>query len=288
MSSPAPQFYLPPTPGIVKWILGSLFVGSLAGALVHELSFHNEITDPLTMSLDGLGRFYLWQPLTSLFVQTGFVGLNFVIHVLMMGLITWQISISLCEQISPRQLLWLYLGSGVFSSAVLGTIMALAKQPFESCGSYPALLGLIAAYGMLFAERQLSLFFVIQMQAKWAACMVVLATLIIQAFGFTELWPQLIQYGVAILFSYISCILIWKLRSPFRITHWFDNALIRIIAPSRAPAAKIYDFKTGRPLESDDDFMDKMLSKISTKGQKSLSRAEQERMQAISKKKKES
>jgi len=49
--------------------------------------------------------------------------------------------------------------------------------------------------------------------------------------------------------------------------------------------SKIVDFKTGKPVETDETFMDAMLEKIAREGEQSLSRKERKQMDRIAKKK---
>lgn len=76
--------------------------------------------------------------------------------------------------------------------------------------------------------------------------------------------------------------------TPIRRALWaikkFFYSVCRYLKVS--PPAQIIDFQTQAPVQTDDEFMDAMLAKVSLRGEDSLSSQEKRRMIAISKRKK--
>ncbi len=104
---------------------------------------------------------------------------------------------------------------------------------------------------------------------------------------------SLIYYLLAPLAAYIYCVTVLGLQSPFPALHSIDSALERIKEKASATffradssSEKIYDIRTGNPVDRDERFMDEMLDKISKYGERSLTWRERRRMEEISKKRK--
>lgn len=147
------------------WILGGIFI-------VQQLFFGS--SDPwivryFYLSWDSLKEGMIWQFLTFQFFHAN------LLHILLNGLIIYFFGMALEEALGRKEMLKLYLGSGVLGGVVqIGfQLMAQGTQAEEMAGvpilgASAGALGLIAAFACLFPERRLTLllFFVIPVTLK--------------------------------------------------------------------------------------------------------------------------
>jgi membrane associated rhomboid family serine protease len=103
-------------------------------------------------------RFFLWQPFTYLFLHGG------VFHLAFNLLVLWMFGCEL-ERIWGRRFFLKYFfvcgtGAGVFVA------LLSASSLIPTIGASGALYGILLAYGLLFPNRQILLWFVIPIRAK--------------------------------------------------------------------------------------------------------------------------
>jgi len=117
----------------------------------------------LALSLNGLAHGWLWQLFTYQFLHAGPVHLFFN---------CWAIYVfghDVEDALSRKSYLTLYLGSGVVGG-LFQTLAGLLLGGYHSApvvGASAAAFGLVAAYAMLFPDRQILLFFILPLRAKY-------------------------------------------------------------------------------------------------------------------------
>jgi membrane associated rhomboid family serine protease len=126
------------------------------------------------LSGEGLRRWFLWQPLTYMFLHSG------LLHILINLLILWFIGREVEYFLGPKAFTRLYLYCGL-----LGAALWLAfnfRAPAYVLGASAAVLGTVIAFATLFPNREITflLFFVlpISMKAKYIALILVAFDLI--------------------------------------------------------------------------------------------------------------
>ena len=124
----------------------------------------------LTLGLqpaDVLGRFYLWQPFTYMFLHGG------VSHILFNMLALWMFGVELEKMWGSRFFLKYYFVAGVGAAV---TTIVLSFLPVASLselytsltiGASGAVYGVLLAYGMYFPNRPIYLYFVFPIPAKY-------------------------------------------------------------------------------------------------------------------------
>jgi membrane associated rhomboid family serine protease len=120
----------------------------------------------LALSLDGLGRGYLWQLLTFQFLHGG------LFHLICNLIVLYFFGRALEEHLGRRRFLRLYLGSGVVGG-LLQMLFAAVSSHFGGAaagvvGASAGVFGLVAAYAALFPDRTLTLlvFFVLPVSLR--------------------------------------------------------------------------------------------------------------------------
>lgn len=273
---------------ILRLILLTCFVAigsALIDPLLTQIFSVPGLQSLLSLSWYGVHRYYLWQPISYLFVQsTGAFGITlpFLIGLAFDMYILWIMGSTVVETVGTKPFLRLYFLSGIFAGLIALWIMFLTGRYSIVAGPMSSILALITVWTMLQPQATILLFFVFPIQAKWLLAGILGAIILIHVSQ--QSWIYLALYLSGALFGYLYALIAWHLRSPFDFTQRFDNFLIAWKNRNRKPS-KIIDFKTGRPIEDDEKFMDAMLNKISQKGEKSLTWRERRRMNVIAEKK---
>lgn len=283
------------TPSIIKQLILATCIASIGCVLLEPLINHLfGVMGPLsflTLSWRGIEYFYLWQPFTYLFVY-GTVGARITLFWLI-GLafnmyILWIMGTNILERVGLKRFLRLYLGSGIIAGIAALAAMRIMGVNVILGGPTASILAILTTWAIINPESELVLFFVIPIKSKWLVVILLAVIFFITLANFDIVDFFFYFTGAAI--GYIYPTLAWGYRSPFKQTQEFDSFLrivvdkaVSLIKPSKPSKGKIFDFKTGKPLDDDEYFMDQMLEKISRSGKNSLTKKEQNRMDSIAK-----
>jgi len=104
-------------------------------------------------------RFFLWQPVTYLFLHAGFFHLVFNLFAL------WMFGSELEQKWGPRQLLFYFFLTGV--GAALFDVCLQPSAGTTTVGNSGAVYGILLAYGLIFPDRPILLWLLIPVKAKW-------------------------------------------------------------------------------------------------------------------------
>ena len=103
--------------------------------------------------------FFIWQPVTYLFLHGGWLHIIFNLFAL------WMFGSDLERLWGPRQFLFYFFFTGV--GAGLFDVMLQPSATIPTIGNSGAIYGLLMAYGLLFPDRPILLWLVIPIKAKW-------------------------------------------------------------------------------------------------------------------------
>lgn len=283
----------------LKYIILTTVTLSLFCVLFDSLFTYWHLPKPqilFSLSLWGIKHYFIWQFLTHFLItpMTGGISLSFILSLLFNMYFLWMVGSSVIDRRGVKHFLYLYLGGGL-AGGIIASIMLLNTHSFTLiAGVNPALYALLTAWMILLPEVQILLFFAIPVKVKW---------LIVGILGI-NLFMDVSQgnfinfalYSSSIAFAYLYALLVWQIHGPFKPLHSFEKVFIdfsdkikRKYSPSINSSfskGKIYDFKTGKVVLRDEEFMDCCLSKIATQGKDSLTFFEKWRMKRISKKSK--
>lgn len=278
------------TPSIIKKLLiatAAICIGSaLSEPFFNAIFGTTGLQQWLSLSWYGIKNFALWQPVSYLFVQytgTSVITLPFLLSLLFNLYMLWIAGSSVVRSVGEIPFLRFYLLSGILVGLLALYTMQLTGHYQLLSGAWPAVLATLTVWTFLNPELELLFLFIFPIKIKWLFLGLVGAYFLIDITQGT--WVRLVFDLSGALVAWIYALLAWDLRSPFALTRKLETPLLRL--KQKAPAAKIYDIKTGKPVakkpESDDEqFVDEMLAKISKKGPNSLTRQERQRMDAIS------
>lgn len=287
------------TPKAIFYLILTTTITSLLCALLNPLLVSLfSIPGPqefLSLSWWGLNHFYLWQPLTYLFVQeSGVWGVSFyfLVGLFFNMYLLWVMGARIVELFGAKSFLVLYFCCGIVAGGAGILLMKLTQSFGILAGTTPSILGLFVVWTMLSPDAELLLFFLFPIKAKWLLAAILGSIGLIQLSNLDLI--HLSFYFTGAVTGYFYGLFGYGLASPFNWMHSFDSALSHLgkrlhwkflQKPKQQKSNKIFDIHTGEVLLDDDQFMDEMLAKIARRGEKSLTWRERRRMLLISERK---
>lgn len=252
-------------------VLIGLTIGLSLVAYFYPLPF-------LALTLAGIKQGHLWQFFTYPLLEPNIFALIFDM------LLLWFLGASLIERIHTVPFLALYFGSALFAGLV-----ALSIPHAIIAGPLPCRFAILTAWTMLNPYSTLLLFFVIPFKMQWLIAIFIGVTVFVDIAQ--NQWVHTVSALSSLIFSYLFILILWKQTGPFKILRPFEKSVLRFLekrARKKEPykPSKIYDFKSGRPVLDDEQFMDAMLDQISRLGEDSLTEDEKRRMREISQRRK--
>lgn len=204
----------------------------------------------------------LWQPFTYLFLHAGFWHLAFNMFAL------WMFGTEVELALGTPRFIFYYLLTGVGAGWCVALVGWLAGEHSVTIGASGAIFGILMAYGILFAERTITLllFFILPIQMK-ARTMVLFFAIFEFLAGVGNVMGQVSHLahlsGMAI--GYLFFLFGWP-RATHRFNFWEE---LRLWWLGRR-------VKRIRPQDDPEVYVDQILDKISKEGIGSLSPHERE------------
>ncbi len=103
--------------------------------------------------------FWVWQLVTYMFLHAGFF------HILFNMFALWMFGCELERNWGTRRFTWYYFLTGIASG--LTVVVVSPSSPVSTLGASGAIYGILLAYGMLFPDRMIFLYFLIPVKAKY-------------------------------------------------------------------------------------------------------------------------
>ncbi len=288
-------------PKVIKMTIGVTLIITFLSLFSHTL-FTQIFKIPslqqfFSLSLWGIHHFFIWQFISYLFVQPLVSGISFglLLHIFFQLYLLFTIGSSIVAMKGKNHFLALYFGGGLFVGIISYLTQLLTGISIPLAGSTASIYILLISWCFLCPDARLMLFMMIPMRAKWLVFGFIGVNLFLDFsngnfFGFISSLSSLT-------FGYLYPLLAWEYLSPFPRLHSFEKRLIYFKkrlnyskyfrqSSSVLEEGKIYDFKTGKVLKDDDQFIDQCLEKISQYGKKSLTLFERFKLYRLSKKRK--
>ncbi len=275
----------------IRYIIGLTLLLSLVSALNSRLFPSIPLTHLFSLSLWGIKNLFIWQLLTHPFLVIAPEGItpSMLFNLGFSLYLFAKISALLCLQKGPKHLLALYFGSALFSGLAALATLYLSSSPLLFAGLGPILFTLLIATIVLYPELELLLFFTIPVKARWLVLIILTSLLLIDLSN--GMFVSFFAYITAFLFGYLYATVAWSLKSPFPFLEPLQTRLSSLFTGPSVDAyvrssSKIYDFKTGQRIVSDQEFLDGCLTKIQQEGRNSLTFRERIRLYRLSRKQK--
>jgi len=263
------------TPRSLKLLILATLVLSLFSGLADRLFpqiFH--LISPqkiLGISLWGVDHYFYWQFLSYLLIHPLEHGLSFsyLLSLAFNLYVLWLIGSSLIDKRGTIFFYGLYLSSGLVGGLTAFLIQWLTGSAEIFSGNWTALYALLISWIMVFPGMELLLFLTIPIKAKWLVLGMLAANLMIDLSLGDFITTS--AYLLSALFGYLY-------TANFTFKEGYSST-------STFSRAKIFDFKTGKAILNDEEFLEAMLTKISLHGKDSLTWKERLRLRRIARKK---
>jgi hypothetical protein len=224
-----------------------------------------------------------------MFLHGGFL------HLFFNMLALWMFGVELEHLWGSRRFLIYYLLCGVGAAAANLLIAPLVGQDAPTVGASGAVFGVLLAFGMLFPDRPIYLYFLLPVKAKYFVAFYIAWELFL---GVTQTSDGIAHFahlgGAAVGFLYLvrelhlfrprlgGWIPVGRTREPTREKRVYRSE------PGDVQDATFYDIRTGKPFEEDQrvtqEVIDAILDKISRGGYQSLTEDEKRILNEASKK----
>jgi membrane associated rhomboid family serine protease len=200
--------YFPPG---VKWLLivnTAIFLVCYLGGF----PLQRHVNALFSLSAEGAVRtFMIWQVFTYMFVHFG------TFHLLFNMLALWMFGLPIEQTWGTRRFLKFYFQCGVVAGVcVLVVNMLVGDWLTPTLGASGAVFGLLVAFGILFPDAIMLMFFLFPMRAKYAV-MIYVAVEILATLGGGNTGISTIAHLGGAAFSYLYLkgrIPVWKRRLP--------------------------------------------------------------------------
>jgi len=282
-------------PPVIKWLLiSNVSLWLLIDVFLSLFSFEGFrvggaggfLTRYLALWPVGYG-FWPWQLLTYLFLHGG------LWHLLFNMLALWMFGLELEHAWGSRRFLWYYLVCGIGAGMANLSVTALLGQAAPTVGASGAVFGVLTAFGMLFPDRPIYLYFLLPVKAKYFIAAYIALELFYGVTGTTDGIAHFAHLGGAA----VGFVYTLSIRGTIPVAAWMDRFRGRRVSATVAGRyrvdgevrdAKFYDIHSGKSVPGDrevsQEVVDAILDKIGSTGYQSLSEEEKRILNEASKK----
>jgi membrane associated rhomboid family serine protease len=221
---------------------------------------------PLGSHKAGGYGFHLWQPLTYMFLHGGFAHIFFNMFAL------WMFGAEIENYWGTRHFTTYYFVCGI--GAALINIVATMGEPYPTIGASGAIYGVLLAFGMMFPDRYIFLYFLFPMKVKYFVAGFALIEFISglgsRSMGSGSNVAHFAHLG-GMLIGFIYIII---MRNEWSLRRWFN----RIKDKSGKPKGPTLHSVNRNPGQPGDEEIDAILDKISSRGYESLTAEEKRKL----------
>ncbi len=214
---------------------------------------------------EGIG-FQLWQPFTYMFLHGSFQHLFFNMFAL------WIFGAEIENYWGTRHFTTYYFICGV--GAALINLMATIGDPYPTVGASGAIYGVLLAFGMMFPNRYIFIYFLLPIKAKYFvaiyACIEFISGLGSQAMGSGSNIAHFAHLG-GMLFGFVF---ITYKRYEWTVRQWIG----RLKPQRKADGPRLHSSRSGVPSGASEEEIDAILDKISSRGYESLTAEEKRKL----------
>lgn len=254
------QLNLSNTPKALKNLLWAVAILSLFCACFNHF-FSGMPKEILELSWNGLYHYYIWQPISYIFLQPSEDGISFsfLITLAFRLFLLWQFGFSILTTVGRKAFFKLFLIAGVAAGfgSLAATYFMIGGSSIGIAGTLPVIYALMVCWAMLFPDFKLLLFFTLPLKGKWLALIFIGYNLLsdLSSGSFIQFTGCLT--GVVV--GYLYAVIAWQCKSPFEATWKMDRTLMRWVInlrrfkkPIIKKSSKVVDIKDAR-LMSDNE-----------------------------------
>lgn len=240
---------------------------------------------PLESNIPQMPTFQIWQLFTYMFMHAGFTHLLFNMFAL------WMFGMELENTWGSKKFFLYYvlcgLGAGL-SNLIIGPLFT---QSGPTVGASGAVYGILLAFGMLFPNRPIFLYFFIPIRAKYFVMIFMAVELYAGITGTQDGIAHFAHLGGAA----IGFLLLMVDSGKIPAIKWWNTFRSIYVKPSsystvdssgkeQVSDAKFFDIQSRKEIDPDQKIIDEILDKISRDGYQNLTEEEKKILFEVSKK----
>lgn len=267
----------------IIWLLTDFFPFSINGQPINSV-----ITQLFALWPWGT-NFWPWQLVTYMFLHGG-LG-----HLFFNMLALWMFGMELENLWGSKRFLTYYLVCGLGAGVANVIVPAILGEGAPTVGASGAVFGVLVAFGMLFPDRPIYIYFLLPIRAKYFVTGYILLELFYGVYGMQSGVAHFAHLGGAA----VGFVLTMMTMRGYSISNlWnkikgepafsYGQRRARKLSDDEVLDATFFDIKTGHPLdrenEVDQEVIDAILDKINTSGYQSLTDEEKRILNEASRK----
>lgn len=288
-------------PPVIKWLLiSNVAIWLLADVFLAPFTIQNFpiggsrglITQYFALWPIASENFFPWQMVSYMFMHGGFG------HILFNMLALWMFGMELENSWGARRFLIFYVVCGLGAGLANLLISPLIGQAAPTVGASGAVFGVLIAFGMLYPDRPIYLYFLLPVKAKYfIAGYIALELFFLYSLASTGTSDGIAHFahlgGAAVGFVYVLA-----MTGRLPLGRWwsiisggpdpYSGKAGRVGSRDEVRDATFYDIRTGKETHDEDEvtqeIIDAILDKISVSGYQSLSEKEKQILNTASKK----
>ncbi|NHQ59627.1 rhomboid family intramembrane serine protease [Chlorobium sp. BLA1] len=220
----------------------------------------------------GSGNFRLWQPVTYMFLHGGGTHLFFNMFAL------WMFGAEIENHWGTRQFNIYYFVCGIGAAAL--NLLMTSGDPYPTVGASGAIYGVLLAFGMMFPDRYIFLYFLFPLKAKYFIAGYALIEF------FSGLGSRAMGSGSNIAhFAHLGGMLIGFIYITIKRNEWSISGVLQKFRSSGKKRSGPQLYKKQKPAEpASEAEIDAILDKISAHGYTSLTESERQTLLKASRK----
>ncbi len=277
-------------PPVIKWLLiSNTAIWLLTDVFLSRSSIQVFIVKYLALMPWDSGYFFPWQLVTYMFLHGGFG------HLFFNMLALWMFGMELENIWGSKQFLIYYLICGLAAGITNLFVAPLIAPGGPTVGASGAVFGVLVAFGMLFPERPIYIYFLLPIKAKFFVAGYIVLELFYGVTGTSSGVAHFAHLGGAA----VGCVYMLMMARGLSFENIWNKIKGEPTFPyqqrrARKPVheeiydAKFFDIKSGRSLEGEDELnqevVDAILDKINSSGYQSLTEEEKRILNEASKK----
>ncbi|MCH9612460.1 MAG: hypothetical protein S4CHLAM102_09500 [Chlamydiia bacterium] len=285
------------TPKPIKVILFLILLQSIVFNIFDRVwNLSIGLTGLTAMSSWGLKHGLIFQVLTNMFLYPlPYGGLSFT-YLLFFALnlyLIWKLSSLVYHQQGKGSFFALFFGSGIAASLAVAACLLTFDSHTIYAGLMPIIYAFLTSWIILFPDIEILLFMTLPVKARWAITLILGSTILIELSN--RNFTYVIAYMASAAFGYLFAVGHWKRHSPFITLRGLETTWITLYSrvegvfrrnrPTQVqPETKIYDFRSGKPIMRDEEFINWCLDKMARDGKNSLSLAARLKLWIITRK----
>jgi membrane associated rhomboid family serine protease len=210
--------------------------------------------------------FHFWQPLTYMFMHGSFAHIFFNMFAL------WIFGAEIENYWGTRQFTTFYFVCGIGAGII--NVLATMGDPYPTIGASGAIFGVLVAFGMMFPDRYIYLYFLLPVKAKY----------FVAGYAFVEfisgLGSREMGSGSNVAhFAHLGGAIIAFVYITFKRNEWsIMQGINKLKGFGRTPKGPTLHQGSRRVEETSEEEIDAILDKISTRGYDSLTAEEKRKL----------